>query len=117
MRERVSITLSFCEKCGGKVSSRVEVCSNCGTLPYQEDRNFKKENDIPFDSYIDDWSKEVLDKLDVWVEDKTKVNFCKDCGMELGEVSKYDGESEIDDWGHVITPNNHPCNPDSPVFE
>ena len=117
MKKRTPISISFCEKCGSKVSSRDEVCSNCGTLPYQDDRNFKNENDIPFDSYIDDWSKEVLDKLDVWVEDKTKVNFCKDCGMELSEVSKYDGESEIDDWGHVITPNNHPCNPNSPIFE
>ncbi len=117
MKNRESVSLSNCEKCGSNVSSRDEVCSNCGVLPYQDDRVFKSENNIPDDSYIDDWSDEIMEKFDFWVEIDTKVNFCKDCGMDLNEVSKYDGESEIDDWGHVITPNNHPCNPDSPIFE
>lgn len=117
MKNRESVSLSYCEKCGSKVSSRDEVCSSCGVLPYQDDRVFKSEHNIPEDSYIENWSEELQKKCFDWVDTEPIPKYCKDCGMELSEVSKYDGESEIDDWGHVITPNNHPCNPDSPIFE
>jgi hypothetical protein len=117
MKKREPVSISFCEKCGNKVSSRDEVCSSCRTLPIQDDRRFKSENNIPEDSYIENWSEELQKKCFDWVDTEPIPKYCKDCGMDLNEVSKYDGESEIDDWGHVITPNNHPCNPNSPIFE
>jgi hypothetical protein len=75
------------------------------------------ENEVPPNTNFDDWSDELKQKCDDWCGTEPVSKYCKDCGMDLKEVSTYDGESEIDDWGHVITPNNHPCNPDSPIFE
>ncbi len=117
MKNRESVSLSYCEKCGSKVSSRDVVCSKCGTLPFQDDRRFKSENNISDDSYIEDWSDEILEKFDLWVEKDTKVNFCKDCGKKMVEVVKYDDDFVNEDTGEVVTTNNHPCNPDSPIFE
>lgn len=117
MEKRTPISISFCEKCGSKVSSRDEVCSNCGVLPYQDDRRFKSENNIPDDSYIEDWSDEITEKFDLWVDVDTKVNFCKDCGKKMDEVIKYDDDFVNEDTGEVVTTNNHPCNPNSPIFE
>lgn len=117
MKNRESVSLSYCEKCGSKVSSRDEVCSSCGTLPFQDDREFKSEHNIPDDSYIEDWSDEITDKFDLWVEVGTNVNYCKDCGKKMEEVIKYDDHFVNEDSGEVITTNNHPCNPDSPIFE
>ena len=116
MEERVSITLSFCEKCGSKVSSRNEVCSNCGTLPYQEDRKFFDENNYPINE-VGEWSDELNQKFDEWVEQGTTINFCKDCGKDIKEILKYDDDFINEETGEVITTNNHPCNPDSPMFE
>jgi hypothetical protein len=117
MKIRESISISYCEKCGSKVSGRDEVCSNCGTLPYQDDRNFKNENNIPDDVYIDDWSDEINEKFDRWIEVDTEVKFCKDCGKRMEEVRKYDDDYVNEESGEVITTNNHPCNPNSPIFE
>lgn len=117
MKKREPVSISYCEKCGSKVSSRDEVCSNCGTLPYQDDRNFQRENSIPDDLFLDDWSEEIKEKFDVWVESETEVNYCKDCGKGMDEVSKYDDDFVNEDTGEVITTNDHPCNPNSPIFE
>jgi hypothetical protein len=117
MEERVSITLSFCEKCGSKVSSRNEVCSKCGTLPYQDDRKFFDENNYPIED-VGEWSDELNQKFDDWVEKGTTINFCKDCGMSVEEVEKFNFNDIVDEnTGEVITENNHPCNPNSPIFE
>jgi len=115
MEERVSITLSFCEKCGSKVSSRNEVCSNCGTLPYQEDRKFFDENNYPINE-VGEWSDELNQKFDDWVEHGTTINFCKDCGKKLEDLVEYDNHIINEETGEVITTNNHPCNNDSPLF-
>ena len=118
MEERVSITLSFCEKCGSKVSSRNEVCSKCGTFPYQDDRNFRTESNIPDELHYDDWSDELYKKFDEWLESSNVVNYCKDCGMSVEEVEKFDFNVIVDEnTGEVISENNHPCNPNSPIFE
>jgi len=118
MEKRTPISISFCEKCGSKVSSRDEVCSNCGTIPYQDDRYFVLENEVPPNTNFDDWSDELKQKCDDWCGTEPVVNYCKDCGMEVSEVRKYDGEDVIDmESGHVDTPNTHPCNPNSPIFE
>ena len=118
MEKRTPISISFCEKCGTKVSIRDEVCSNCGVLPYQDDRYFSLENEVPENTSFDDRSDELKQKCDDWCGNELITKYCKDCGMELSEVRKYDGEDVIDmESGHVDTPNTHPCNPNSPIFE
>lgn len=118
MNNRESVSLSYCEKCGSKVSSRDEVCSNCGVLPYQDDRYFYLENQVPENTYLEDWSEELQQKCMDWVDKEPIPVYCKDCGMDLIEVRKYDEEPIIDmESGHVDFPNSHPCNPESPIFE
>jgi ribosomal protein L37E len=117
MGKRESITLSFCEKCGEKVFSRDKSCSGCGTLPYQEDRDFRNENNIPLESFFDDWSEELMEKLNFWCDIETEIHYCKDCGKPKEEISKYDDDYVDEETGEVITNNTHPCNPNSPLFE
>jgi len=118
MEKRTPISISFCEKCGSKVSSRDEVCSNCGVLPYQDDREFEKENEVPEGLYFENWSGEQLKKYDDWFDNfSDNIQFCKDCGKRMEEVKKYDDDFINEDTGEVVTTNNHPCNSDSPIFE
>jgi len=45
------------------------------------------------------------------------VNYCKDCGMPMDEVKKYDYDETINEiTGEVTWKNNHPCNPNAPGF-
>jgi hypothetical protein len=115
MEERVSITLSFCEKCGSKVSSRNEVCSNCKTLPYQFDRSFFDEGEFSTKE-VGEWGKEINQKFDDWVEQGFEINYCKDCGKKLEDLVEYNNDYVSEETGEVITTNNHPCNNDSPLF-
>jgi hypothetical protein len=115
MEERVPVTLSFCEKCGSKVSSRNEVCSNCGTLPYQDDREFFDENEYPI-GQVGEWSDDLNQKFDEWLEERTEINFCKDCGNKLEELNKLEEYVVNEETGEVITTKKHPCNNDSPLF-
>ncbi len=117
MKKREPVSISFCEKCGTKVSSRNELCSNCGVLPYQDDRVFRVEHNIPDELHYDDWSDELYQKFDEWCETTLDILYCKDCGKEMEEVKKYDDDFVNEDTGEVITTNDHPCNPDSPIFE
>ena len=118
MEKRGSVSLSFCEKCGSKVSSRDELCSNCGVLPYQDDRSFFIEYNVPNGLHYDNWSEELHEKFEDWCDNETNPRFCKDCGMDLNEVKKYDDDGYLDEeTGEVIITNNHPCNFDSPIFE
>jgi hypothetical protein len=118
MNNRESVSLSYCEKCGSKVSSRDEVCSSCGSLPYQYDKKVDLDFELPSDVHPDNWSEELLHKYSKWLELSHEVNFCKDCGMSVDEVQKFDFNDVIDEnTGEVTSDNNHPCNPDSPIFE
>jgi hypothetical protein len=46
------------------------------------------------------------------------VNYCKDCGKSVEEVRKFDFNDIVnEDTGEVTSENNHPCNPNSPIFE
>lgn len=118
MKNRESVSLSYCEKCGSKVSSRDEVCSNCGSLPYQNDKEFDKEFELPSGVESDEWSEEFIKKYYEWIESSHEVNFCKDCGMSVEEVQKFDFNDVVNEnTGEVTSENNHPCNPDSPIFE
>ena len=117
MKKRTPISISLCEKCGSKVSSRDELCSNCGVLPHQDDRGFRLENNVPIELHYDDWSHELHKKFDDWLTEGTEVIFCKDCGKRMEEVTKYDDDYVNEENGEVVTTNNHPCNPDSPSFE
>lgn len=118
MKKREPVSISFCEKCGSKVSSRDEVCSNCGSLPYQNDKEFDSEFELPSGVHPNDWSEELFQKYSEWLETSHEVNFCKDCGMSVEEVQKFDFNDVVnEDTGEVTSENNHPCNPNSPIFE
>lgn len=118
MKKREPVSISFCERCGSKVSSRDEVCSNCGSLPYQNDKELVEEFEVPSGVDSDEWSEETIKKYSEWIKSFRIRNYCKDCGMSVEEVQKFDFNDEVDEnTGEVISENNHPCNPDSPIFE
>ena len=118
MKKREPVSISYCEKCGSKVSSRDVNCSNCGTLPFQDDRKFELEFEVPIGVHPNDWSDELFKKYSDWLNNFYEINYCKDCGMSVEEVRKFDFNDIVDEnTGEVTSENNHPCNPNSPIFE
>lgn len=101
---REKITLSFCEHCGRAVKSRDQVCI-CGKLPYFSD------NDV-FDIPDSDGNESTFN-----FDEDSEVNYCKDCGMPMDKVRKFDYDETVNpETGEVTWKNNHPCNPNSPAF-
>ena len=78
---REEITINYCENCGKEVNDRDEVCS-CGRLPYQLDNKFEKNG---VDMTEEDW--ETYNKL-------FKTKYCKECGFNHNNDSKYDYVNE-----------------------
>jgi hypothetical protein len=104
MDYRDRVTVAFCESCGRAVKSRDQLCI-CGKLPYFDD------NEV-FDSAESDGDDATFSFFD-----DGGVNYCKDCGMPMDEVKKYDYDETINEiTGEVTWKNNHPCNPNAPGF-
>lgn len=96
---RLDVSLSYCENCGSKVTSRDNKCS-CGFLPIQDDIGF------------DEWKTDE----EGLIKEPFNISYCKDCGVKMEEVEKYDDDVINEENGEVITTNNHPCNTNSPLY-
>jgi len=123
MRERDPISISYCEKCGTKVSSRDELCSKCGTLPFQDDRYYSdeiKDELYPNIDYLNEeqskkYEEWYLEKFDEWYETNQR-NYCKDCGKRMEDLIEYNDDYVNEVTGEVVTTNDHPCNPNPPIY-
>jgi len=50
------------------------------------------------------------------IKEPFNISYCKDCGVKMEEVEKYDDDVINEENGEVITTNNHPCNTNSPLY-
>jgi len=72
---RLDVSLSYCENCGSKVTSRDNKCS-CSFLPIQDDIGF------------DEWKTDE----EGLIKEPFNISYCKDCGVKMEEVEKYDDD-------------------------
>jgi hypothetical protein len=87
---RLSESLSFCENCGEEVKSRNIECY-CGYFPIITDNDYD------------------LGKLE--------INYCKDCGKKMSELTDFKQDVVNEITGEVTTEYPHVCNMSSPYYD
>ncbi len=85
------------------------------SFPLCDDRYnvFRSDKDLD----TSEWNEDFLIEYMNWLEE-TSPKFCKDCGIFLDDIVETDDVIAVDkDSGDLIYGDNHPCNPDSPLYD